>query len=140
MKNNLRIMFMPVALVVIFGGAAMSFAQSAVVTGGYSPTSISSNETAAAAKYAVKAQGKKERATIKLIAVKQSEMQVVAGLNYRLCMEVSITKKGSKTAVTKNVSAVVYKNLKQKLSLTSWEEAVCLQLTLDDRLVPAKTP
>lgn len=133
-------MFIPFALVVIFGCAGACFAQKDVIAGGYSPISKDDAGVIAAAKYAVKTQGKKMRATIKLVAVKQAETQVVAGQNYRLCMEVSIKTKGAKTAVTKNIQAVIFKNLKQKLSLTSWEEAVCLQLAMNDRAIPAKTP
>jgi hypothetical protein len=131
MKNNLRMMFIPAALVVIFGCAATCLAQKGVITGGYGSISTNDAQVKAAAKYAVKTQGKKQGGVIKLVAVKQAEVQVVAGQNYRLCMEVTIKSKGTKTAVTKNVVAVIYKNLKQKLSLTSWEEAVCLQLNLD---------
>ncbi len=123
-------MFIPFALVFIFGCAGVCFAQKETIAGGYSPISKDDAGVMAAAKYAVKTQGKKTRATIKLVAVKQAETQVVAGQNYRLCMEVSIKPKGAKTAVTKNIQAVVFKNLKQKLSLTSWEEAVCLQLAM----------
>lgn len=124
-------MFIPFALVVIFACAGACFAQKDVIAGGYSPISKDDAGVKAAAKYAVKTQGKKMRATIKLVAVKQAETQVVAGQNYRLCMEVTIKPKGAKTAVTKNVVAIVYKNLKQNLSLTNWEEAVCIQLDMD---------
>lgn len=133
-------MFIPFALVVIFACAGVCLAQKDVIAGGYGPISKDDAGVVAAAKYAVKTEGKKMRAAIKLVAVKQAESQVVAGQNYRLCMEVSIKPKGAKTAVTKNIQAVVYKNLKQQLSLTSWEEAVCLQLAMTDRLIPAKTP
>ena len=139
MKNNLRLI-LPFALVVIFGCATAGFAQKDMITGGYAITPANDAGVMAAAKYAVKTQAKKMRAAIKLVAVKQAETQIVAGQNYRLCMEVTVKTKGAKTFVTKNIQAVVFKNLKQKLSLTSWEEAVCLQLTTDDRVIPAKVP
>lgn len=140
MKRNLRTTIIFAAFCIIFGAASTCFAQKDIITGGYSPIPASDRGAVAAAKYAVKAEAKKSRASVKFVSIKQAETQVVAGQNYRLCMEVTVTPKGAKTAVTKNVSAVVYKNLKQKLSLTSWEEAVCLQLTIDDRLIPVKIP
>lgn len=135
MKKYLKTMIIFAALGIIFVAAATCSAQ---IAGGYSPIAKDDAGALAAAKYAVKTQAKKMRKTIKLISVKQAETQVVAGLNYRLCLEVTIKSKGK--TETKNIQTVVYKNLKQKFSLTSWEEAVCLQLAMDDRIIPAKTP
>lgn len=131
-------MFILAALAVIFGAATTCFAQKDVITGGYGPIPNTDAGALAAAKYAVKTQAKKTRATIKLVSVKQAETQVVAGQNYRLCLEVTIKSKGK--TETKNIQTVVYKNLKQKFSLTSWEEAVCLQLAMNERVTPAKAP
>ena len=128
MKKNLRLMMMLAALGVIFVCAAATFAQDTQMTGNYRPVLVSDKEVVSAAKYAVKQIAKKEHAVIKLISVKQAESQVVAGRNYRLCLEVTIQQKGKKEKVTKNIQAVVFLNLKQKLELTSWEQAVCIQL------------
>jgi hypothetical protein len=52
-----------------------------------------------------------------LIAIKQAERQVVAGLNYRLQLSVKI--KGQ----IQDVQAVVYQDLKRQYWLSRWEQA-----------------
>ena len=128
MKKNLRITIMLAALGVIFFCAATSFAQNGQMTGNYRPVPVTDAQVVAAAKYAVKQIAKKESSVVKLVSVKQAESQVVAGTNYRLCLEITIRQKGKKEKVTKNIQAVVFRNLKQKFELTSWEQAVCIQL------------
>ena len=89
-------------------------ARQAQIAGGYSEASNSDPEALAAARFAIKKEAQKLRAIVSLRAIKRAEVQVVAGLNYRLCMTVRIKRK------TQPVTAVVYKNLKQKYSLTTW--------------------
>ncbi|PYS21713.1 MAG: hypothetical protein DMF72_16300 [Acidobacteria bacterium] len=84
------------------------------IAGGYSETANSDPDALAAARFAIKNEAQKLRALVSLRSIKRAEVQVVAGLNYRLCMTVRIKRK------TQLVTAVVYKNLKQKYSLTSW--------------------
>lgn len=113
---------------IIFGSAATSFAQvTEPIAGGYGEVSATDKEAVAAANYAARAQAKKQKATIKLVSINRAERQVVAGLNYRLCLKVSVTAKGRKTAKTQVIQTVVFQNLKQKLSLTSWTETNCSQ-------------
>ena len=76
-------------------------------------------ESIAAAKFAVKKRGKTQNAVINLISIRQAKTQIVAGLNYKVCLEVSVKKSGRKS-VRQFVNAVVYKNLKNVYSLTSW--------------------
>jgi hypothetical protein len=57
----------------------------------------------------------KDRAIIFVDSIKSAEVQVVAGLNYRLSMRVIVYDK------PQDVRAVVYKNLEQEYSLSSWE-------------------
>ena len=122
MKKNLRTSLMLFACAIIFGCAAKSFAQQPVVpvVGGYASASITDKEVAAAANYAVKAEAKKMHAKIRLVSITSAEQQVVAGINYRVCLNVETTSRGKKDAMPEMVQATVYKNLKQKYSLTGW--------------------
>jgi hypothetical protein len=85
------------------------------LAGGYSEASITDEEVVAAAKYAVDEQAKRESSELHLISIRSSEQQVVAGMNYRLVLMV---KKGTKEQMAK---AIVYRDLKSRLSLTAWE-------------------
>jgi ABC-type glycerol-3-phosphate transport system substrate-binding protein len=126
MKHNLRSIIILAALGIIFGCAGSSYAQTdGPITGGYGTADAKDKDVIAAAKYAVKKEAKKEGAKIKFVSINKAETQVVAGLNYRLCIKVEIKEKGKKTYVTKLIQTVVYKNLDQKLSLTSWKEDAC---------------
>jgi hypothetical protein len=126
---NLRIIIILAALGVIFGSALSGFAQTddmkMPLAGGYAKAATTDAEVVAAVKFAVKAQAKKQRAKISLVSINQAEQQVVAGRNYRLCLKVETTEKGKKTKTSKIVQAIVFQNLKQKLSLTSWTETDC---------------
>ena len=113
---------------VMFGGATRSFAQTdppEPMVGNYRAAAVTESEVVSAANYAVKAQAKKQKAKIKLIAVSRAEKQVVAGLNYRLCLQVEVKEKGKKSAVLQTVQTIVFLNLKQKFVLTEWAIAAC---------------
>lgn len=99
--------------------ASPAFAQQPPIVGGYADTSNTDPEAVAAARFAIRKEKQKLHTSISLLAIKHAEVQVVAGLNYRLCMRVKIKGK------TRNVTVVVYKNLKQKYSLTSWVADGC---------------
>jgi hypothetical protein len=130
---NLRIILILAVFGFIFGTAVSGYAQTEMDTpmaGGYAKADTRDAEVVAAAKYAVKAEAKKQRAKISLVSVNQAEEQVVAGRNYRLCLKVETAEKGKKTKTSKIIEAVVFQNLKQKLSLTSWTEtADCSVMT-----------
>ena len=127
MKNILPIIIFCAAFVIIGLCASTNYAQqeNPPLAGGYSDASKTDAEVIAAAKYAVKTQAKKEHAKIKYIAVTQAEKQVVAGMNYRLCLSVEVVEKGKKKPETKTIQTVVFKNLQQKFSLTDWSENGC---------------
>ncbi len=117
-RVNLRIAIIAVMFVTalptvpcLMSGAAAHQDQ---IAGGYSETSNDDPEALAAARFAVRKEAQKFNARVSLGAIKRAEVQVVAGLNYRLCLAVRIRRK------TRDVTVVVYKNLKQKYSLTSW--------------------
>lgn len=122
-------MFIIAVCAVFFGGAQAVRAQTDVIrepiAGGYSTVETTDLEVVTAANFAVKAQAKKQRAKIKLVNVVRAEQQVVAGRNYQMCLQVEVLEKGRKTAVPQTVQTVVFLNLKQKRSLTSWAIAAC---------------
>ncbi len=89
------------------------------LAGAYSETSNDNPDAVAAARVAIQKERQKLHTRISLVSIKRAEVQVVAGLNYRLCMKVKVKGK------TRDVTAVVYKNLKLKYSLTSWTADDC---------------
>jgi Cystatin domain len=126
MKNNLRIMLLIAVFGVIFGCAANTFAQTEVpIVGGYKEADTSDKEVVAAANFAVKAQAKKQKAKVNLVAIHTAAKQVVAGMNYQMCLSVETTDRKKKTAAPQTVQVVVYRNIKNKYSLTSWTIAAC---------------
>jgi hypothetical protein len=115
MKKNWRVMAIIVALYVVFGGMSGATAQEVTMTGAYGDASITDHEVVAAARFAVRAEGRKTGAPVALLSIERAEQQVVAGINYRLHLKVKTRGK------TQAVTAVVYQNLKDKYSLTSWD-------------------
>lgn len=120
MKIKLSVSIAFAALFIILSSASSSFAQTDQITGGYGDANVKAKDVVAAAKFAVKKGAAKEKATITLVEIKQARQQVVAGLNYEVCLEVNYKKSGKK-ALKRYVKAVVYKNLKNVYSLTSWK-------------------
>jgi cystatin-C len=115
MKRNWRIVMIIIALNIVLGGMSGVLAQQAPIVGGYAETSKSDPEVVAAARFAVRAESRKQRARISLLSIERAEVQVVAGLNYRLQLRVKVSGKAQ------DVTAVVYKNLRRKYSLSDWE-------------------
>ena len=116
MKKSLQISIMLVLLAGVFGCVNSVQAQRA---GGYENASVKDAEVVAAANFAVSEKGRKAGTSIKLVSIERAETQVVAGTNYRLCLKVKIDDE------TKDVKAMVYRNLSKSYLLTSWEEASC---------------
>jgi hypothetical protein len=119
MKKIVLIAIMFVALNVISGNARGVLAQEPPMAGAYGEVSTTDREVVQAARFAVSKARHKQGARVSLISIERAERQVVAGLNYRLCLKVKIKNK------IQNMTAVVYKNLKQRYSLSSWEEGDC---------------
>ena len=84
------------------------------LAGGYLSTEIDS-EVRKVAEFAVKMQAKATGKPLQLVKILKVESQVVAGLNYRLEIEVA---DGSKHL---NAHAVIWKKLDGSLVLTSWK-------------------
>lgn len=119
MKIKLLI-FTLAAIFMFTGGAAKGFGQEVPMTGAYSEADAKNPEIVKAAEFAVRTQGEKQKSAIRLVSVDAAKTQVVAGMNYQICMKVSVKKKSAKSAADQFVTAVVYRNLQNKYSLTSW--------------------
>jgi Protein of unknown function (DUF4232)/Aspartic acid proteinase inhibitor len=106
----------------LIAAAALNLSSPAqVIAGGYNTISTGDAGVAAAARFAVKkrVQTNSEQEGLKLKSIEKAETQVVAGLNYKLCLNVSLG------AESQQVEAVVYKNLRQEMQLTSWSPSNC---------------
>ena len=101
------------------GVRAQDHSQDHPIVGGYGTISVRSAEAQGAAKFAVAARARRTGKRIVLWKVLKAEQQVVAGMNYRVCMRVFENGKA------RTVTAVVYKNLRNKRSLTSWANSRC---------------
>ena len=95
------------------------------MVGGYKEIATDAAGVKEAAEFAVGAQGKKENATIKLISVERAESQVVAGMNYRLCLKVEVASEDEDVDVKQQVKVVVFRSLQKQYTLRSWEEEDC---------------
>ena len=104
--------------------AAVS-AASAQKVGAYKEIVKSDPGAAAAAVFAVKAQAEKAHITATLVAIEQAERQLVAGTNYRLCLNVTTSDAANKAEVTDTVRVVVYRDMKGKHKLMSWVTEDC---------------
>ncbi|MBS1795349.1 MAG: hypothetical protein JSS81_15945 [Acidobacteria bacterium] len=117
MKLKLSLIF--ASLFVIFAFSAVARAQDGPIAGGYGDTDVTDKGVVAAAKFAVKKHYRNTKWNATLDAIKNAKVQVVAGLNYQLCLQIS-TRNRSKKPVVQFVRAIVYRNLKNGFSLTSW--------------------
>src|SRR5476651_1371202 len=90
------------------------------IVGGYADLSVNSKEAKKFTRWAVAARSKSTHKRIKLVKIVKAEHQLVAGENYRLCMDV---REGRRRA--HRVTVVVYENLKGKLKLSHWKTGEC---------------
>lgn len=126
MKNNLRIFLTISAFCLIFGCAISAFGQ--IKTGGYKSVSVSDAGVKEAAEFAVEQKASELEQEITLENILKAERQTVAGTNYRLCLEIYAPSEEAETdGVTLYIRAVIYKNLKGELKITSWEETDCAE-------------
>jgi hypothetical protein len=116
---KLQMILMSVALNAVMGCTFGLQAQEPPIAGGYREASRAEPDVVSAAKFAIKQEKRKKGARLSLISIERAETQVVAGINYKLCLRVKIKDK------IRNVTTVVYRNLQQRYSLASWEEDGC---------------
>ncbi|MEP6900354.1 MAG: cystatin domain-containing protein [Actinomycetota bacterium] len=126
MKLKLSIFIACAVLFVFWSGSTVCYGQEEPIAGGYANADVANTEVIAAAKFAVKKRSKSQKAAIGLLSIKNARIQVVAGLNYELCLWVNFRKKNQK-AVEQFVKVVVYRNLKNAFSLTGWLEENCAE-------------
>lgn len=108
-------------LCVIFGGVSTAFGQAEQIAGGYINADVNDEAVVAAAKFALRKQSKRQKATLNLVEIKNARMQVVAGMNYEICLQITRKTKLRQKPVEQFVKAVVYRSLKNVYSLTSWQ-------------------
>ena len=110
--------------IVLAIGLALS-SLSAQRLGGYREIAKDDEGAAAAAEFAVKEESTQKEMAYKLVSVEHAESQVVAGINYRLCLKVGYHKQDDDVDTTEFVRVVVYRNLQNEYSLTSWTGENC---------------
>jgi hypothetical protein len=102
----------------VFVGSAL-----AQIAGGYGTADVKDPQVIAAAKFAVSVQNNKLNRTgsraYTLLEIDKAETQIVAGLNFHVCIK---TKLGTNI---RSAEAVVYQDLQQKPSLSSWVWKKC---------------
>ncbi|MEN9864566.1 MAG: Aspartic acid proteinase inhibitor [Pseudomonadota bacterium] len=90
---------------------------SEAVTGGYIRGNTKDAAVLKAARFALKQQSAQSGQPLTLQQIMQAQTQVVAGVNYRLCMKV----RQGQPAKSITVMATVYQNLSQEWQLTQWD-------------------
>lgn len=116
MKINLRI-FILAAFAVVLLCALNSFAQ--VKVGGYKIVPTDDAAVIEAAEFAANAQSDRSNTTINNETIETAQKQIVAGTNYRICMQISIPVEGGEPVV-EFAQTIVYQNLQQEYTLKSW--------------------
>ena len=112
---------LPLIVPALMMAASMACAQTAAepappVVGGYQKASIEDADIRAAADFAISAAPKK----VKLDKIVSARQQIVAGVNYSLCLSVKPDRIGLLTG-GKLVAARVFRDLNRNYQLTSWQ-------------------
>jgi hypothetical protein len=93
------------------------------MTGGFSNADLKNPEVITAAKFALETKNSSMNRTgaraYTLLEIEKAQVQVVAGLNYRVCIKIKL---GS---ILRTADALVYKNLQNQQSLSSWTWDKC---------------
>jgi hypothetical protein len=119
-KRTLLIVLAMVAINTLVGFLTEAHAQQTPAVGAYQEASVTDADVKTAARYAVrKEKQRRGDGSVKLVSIERAEKQVVAGMNYRLCLRVKIKGK------IRRVTTTVYKNLEQMHALTSWKPGAC---------------
>lgn len=87
--------------------------------GGYRRIDSADADARSSADYAVSEQGTRTGTEIVLRRIVRADRQVVAGMNYRLCLDVTVANRPAQ------VEVIVYRDLQQRLSLTRWSADGC---------------
>ena len=116
MKNNLQLIVIAV-LGTIFICAISSFGQ--VRTGGYKAVPTDNETVIDAAEFAANTQSEKTGTNINIETIETAARQIVAGTNYKLCLQVAVGEENEKPSV-EFIQAIVFYSLQQEFSLKSW--------------------
>jgi hypothetical protein len=119
---KLKLLFLAALVIGAFAVNSQMLAQDEPIVGGYGDMSVKSAEALRNARFAVSSRAKRTGQKIVFVKLLKAEQQVVAGLNYRLCMRVRLNGR------LRTVTAVVYKNLRNRKSLTNWKTGGCTDL------------
>src|SRR5438067_11441662 len=99
---------------VVFMAAGSHTIGLAGTPGAYHPGETGNEQVRAAAAFAVQEEAKREGDALELKAIVKAEQQVVAGMNYRLNLQVN------KGGETKSAEAVVFHGLDSHYELKAW--------------------
>jgi len=105
-------------LMLTSGACAQTSAEAPLpIVGGYQKASVDDADIRAAADFAISAAPKK----VRLDKIVSARRQIVAGVNYSLCLSVKADKIGLPTG-GRFVAAKVFRDLNQTYQLTSWQK------------------
>ena len=109
------------AIIAAFGLMVFSalICSAQIMVGNFRDAVKTDKEVIGAANFAVTAQSKKQKTSLKLVSIEKAEKQVVAGVNYRLCLAIKSNNKSAQ------VTAIVYQNLQNQYKLTTWASGNC---------------
>lgn len=119
MKNLSKVSILAALLLAAFAIQTNIHAQNEPIVGGYGEVSARSADAKRNAGFAIGARAKRMGQTITLVKILKAEQQVVAGMNFKICMRVRINRRVSV------ITAVVFRNLRNRRSLSSWTPGGC---------------
>ena len=126
MKMNLikGLMIFSIVLIASLPAAAQR------ILGGYKAAATDEARVVAAAEFAVadRVENNTEQEGLELDSIDKAEVQSVAGMNFRLCLTVSLD------GNTQQVEALVYQDLKQNYTLKSWTPKDCAPQTDEEAM------
>jgi hypothetical protein len=127
MKNHSSRFLFAALVFIVMTCATSAFGQKRPPNvGGYSSAKVDDADVKIAAQFAVKAKAAELKQKIVLQSIAKAERQVVAGTNYRLCIEAYATPlKDGEDGVTVWAKVIVYREPAGAMKLTSWEESDC---------------
>ena len=126
MKNNLRKLFVLTVFCMAFGGAGSIFGQ--VKAAGYKLISVGDSGVKNAAAFAVKQKIAETDWNLTLDGILNAETQIVAGTDYRLCLQITAQSPNDEDSVATGwVKTTIHKNPKGEFSIVSWQLEDCAE-------------
>ena len=111
------------AMKIFLGLVLLGSLSLAQIAGGFGKADVKDPQVIAAAKYALEtkntAMKRSGNRAYTLLEIEKAQIQVVAGLNYRVCIKVKL---GS---IVRSADTLVYQNLQQQYRLSSWTWSKC---------------